>query len=125
MPVMLNKTTWFPDPSLASSDGLLAIGGDLGSENMMVRCNLTIIMANKKYHDLPDFFAKHKVEVISSLPFYNKSRTDAQRGDGVFEDSIKALKLLNAVGYGKSGTTSFRRGSQSRVKKRYRVARCR
>ncbi|MGB4830271.1 MAG: radical SAM protein, partial [Chitinophagales bacterium] len=56
----------------------------------MVRCNLTIIMANKKYHDLPQFFAEHKIEVVSSLPFYNKSRTDAQRGDGVFEDSIKA-----------------------------------
>ncbi|MBC8047747.1 MAG: arsenosugar biosynthesis radical SAM protein ArsS, partial [Fimbriimonadaceae bacterium] len=70
----------------------------------MVRCNLTIIMANKKYHDLPEFFAQHKVEVVSSLPFYNKSRTDAQRGDGVFEDSIAALKKLNAVGYGKPCT---------------------
>lgn len=71
---------------------------------VMVRCNLTIIMANKKYHDLPEFFATHKVEVVSSLPFYNKSRTDAQRGDGVFEDSIAALKMLNAVGYGKPGS---------------------
>lgn len=71
---------------------------------IMVRCNLTIIMANKKYHDLPEFFAAHKVEVVSSLPFYNKSRTDAQRGDGVFEDSIAALKMLNAVGYGKPGS---------------------
>ena len=70
----------------------------------MVRCNLTIIMANKKYHDLPQFFAEHKLEVVSSLPFYNKSRTDAQRGDGVFEDSIKALQMLNAVGYGKPGS---------------------
>ncbi len=68
----------------------------------MVRCNLTIILANKKYHDLPQFFAKHKVEVVSSLPFYNKSRTDAQRGDGVFEDSIRVLQMLNAVGYGKT-----------------------
>jgi radical SAM/Cys-rich protein len=64
------------------------------------RCNLTIIVANKKYHDLPEFFAKHQVRVVSSLPYYNKSRTDAQRGDGVFEDSIRALKMLNAVGYG-------------------------
>ncbi len=71
---------------------------------IMVRCNLTIIMANKKYQDLPEFFAAHKVEVVSSLPFYNKSRTDAQRGDGVFEDSIAALKMLNAVGYGKPGS---------------------
>lgn len=68
------------------------------------RCNLTIIVANPKYHDLPHFFAKHKVEVVSSLPYFSKKRTDSQRGDGVFEDSIKALKMLNEVGYGKEGT---------------------
>ena len=68
------------------------------------RCNLTIIVANKKYHDLPEFFAKHKVQVVSSLPYFSKKRTDSQRGDGVFEDSIKALQMLNAVGYGKPGT---------------------
>jgi len=68
------------------------------------RCNLTIIVANKKYHDLPEFFAKHKVQVVSSLPYFSKSRTDSQRGDGVFEDSIKALKMLNEVGYGKEGS---------------------
>ena len=68
------------------------------------RCNLTIIMANKKYHDLPDFFKEHNVHVISSLPYFSKKRTDSQRGDGVFEDSIAALKKLNEVGYGKEGT---------------------
>jgi len=67
------------------------------------RCNLTIIMANPKYRDLPEFFAKHKVEVVSSLPYFSKKRTDSQRGDGVFEDSIKALQLLNEAGYGKEG----------------------
>lgn len=67
---------------------------------VMVRCNLTIIKANKAYYDLPQFYAKHKVHVVSSLPHFSKSRTDAQRGDGVFEDSISALKLLNEVGYG-------------------------
>ncbi len=68
------------------------------------RCNLTIIMANKKYHDLPEFFKKHNVQVVSSLPYFSKSRTDSQRGDGVFEDSIKALQLLNEVGYGIDGS---------------------
>lgn len=68
------------------------------------RCNLTIIMANPKYRDLPAFFAKHKVQVVSSLPYFSKSRTDSQRGDGVFEDSIKALQLLNEAGYGKPDT---------------------
>jgi len=41
---------------------------------------------------------------VSSLPYFSKKRTDGQRGDGVFEDSIKALQLLNEVGYGKEGT---------------------
>jgi radical SAM/Cys-rich protein len=71
---------------------------------VLVRCNLTIIVANKKYHDLPEFFKKHGVEVVSSLPFYSADKTDRQRGDGVFADSIKALKMLNAVGYGQPGS---------------------
>lgn len=68
------------------------------------RCNLTIIVANPKYHDLPEFLKKNEVHIISSLPYFSKSRTDKQRGDGVFNDSIKALQMLNEVGYGKEGT---------------------
>lgn len=75
----------------------------LGCE-VMDRCNLTIIQANPKYHDLPAFFKENKVHVISSLPYFSKKRTDSQRGDGVFEDSIKSLQELNEVGYGKEGT---------------------
>ena len=71
---------------------------------IIVRCNLTIILANPKYNDLPAFFKKHKVQVVSSLPSFTASRTDAQRGDGVFEKSIKALQLLNEEGYGKEGS---------------------
>lgn len=73
-------------------------------KKVMVRCNLTIILANKKYHDLPDFFKKHQVEVVSSLPAVTALRTDAQRGKGVFGQSIEALQLLNKVGYGKEGS---------------------
>ncbi|MEQ8358817.1 MAG: arsenosugar biosynthesis radical SAM protein ArsS [Cytophagales bacterium] len=69
-------------------------------KNVIVRCNLTIILANPKYNDLPEFFKKHKVNVASSLPYFNARRTDAQRGEGVFEKSIQALKMLNDVGYG-------------------------
>lgn len=69
--------------------------------HIIVRCNLTIILANKKYHHLPEFFKKHKVEVVSSLPYFTAIRTDAQRGKGVFEESIEALKMLNEVGYGR------------------------
>lgn len=70
-------------------------------KEIIVRCNLTIILANPKYNDLPEFFKKHKINVVSSLPYFTAKRTDAQRGDGVFDKSIKALQMLNAVGYGK------------------------
>lgn len=73
-------------------------------KHVMVRCNLTIILANKRFHDLPDFFKQHQVEVVSSLPGFTQDRTDRQRGDGVFEDSIKALQMLNQVGYGQEGS---------------------
>ena len=73
-------------------------------KKIIVRCNLTIIVANLKYNDLPEFYKKHKVEVVSSLPHFTSRRTDAQRGDGVFDRSIKALKMLNEVGYGIEGS---------------------
>ncbi len=72
-----------------------------GIQDFIVRSNLTIIVANKKYYDLPEFFKKHNVHVVSSLPFYKKEKTDRQRGSGVFDKSIEALKMLNAVGYGR------------------------
>lgn len=75
-----------------------------GVEEIIVRCNLTIIVANKKYHDLPDFFKRNNVHVVSSLPYFDASKTDRQRGDGVFDKSIEALKMLNAVGYGVKGS---------------------
>ena len=74
------------------------------NKHIIVRCNLTIIVANPKYNDLPDFFKKHQVEVVSSLPYFTATRTDAQRGNGVFDKSIQALKMLNEVGYGVEGT---------------------
>lgn len=77
----------------------------IGVKDFIVRSNLTIILANKKYHDLPDFFAKHNIHVISSLPYYKKEKTDKQRGDGVFDKSIKALQMLNKVGYGNDGSS--------------------
>ena len=100
-------------------------------KHVMVRCNLTIIVANPKYNDLPDFFRQHQVEVVSSLPFYNADKTDRQRGQGVFADSIKALRMLNAVGYGQpdSGLIinlvynpngAFLPGSQESLKRQFK-----
>lgn len=75
-----------------------------GVKDFIVRSNLTIILANKKYHDLPEFFKKHNVHVVSSLPFYKREKTDKQRGSGVFDKSIRALQMLNEVGYAQEGT---------------------
>lgn len=74
------------------------------NRHVIVRSNLTIILANKKYYDLPEFFKENNVHVIASLPCYTKENTDRQRGDGVFEDSINALQMLNALGYGKENS---------------------
>lgn len=71
-----------------------------GINNFIVRSNLTIIQANKKYHDLPEFFKEHKIHVVSSMPHWTKGKTDKQRGSGVFKKSIKALQELNSVGFG-------------------------
>ncbi len=75
-----------------------------GIKDFIVRSNLTIIRANKKYYDLPEFFKKHNVHVVSSMPHWTRGKTDKQRGDGVFDKSIKALQMLNDVGYGKEGS---------------------
>ena len=64
------------------------------------RCNLTILRA-ARYTDLPAFFAEHGVEVVASLPHWRRPNTDRQRGDGVYDASIAALKALNAAGYGR------------------------
>lgn len=96
------------------------------------RCNLTIILANPKYHDLPDFFRENQVEVVSSLPHYTLGKTDRQRGDGVFAKSIKALQMLNEVGYGRENTNlklnlvynptgAFLPGDQIGLEKQFKV----
>ncbi len=76
----------------------------LNIKDIIVRSNLTIIVSNKKYFDLPDFFKKHNIHLVSSLPCYTKENVDKQRGKGVFDASIKALNMLNEVGYGKDNT---------------------
>ena len=74
-------------------------------KHVMVRHNLTVTLdgnpqtgEGKSY--LPAFFARHEVEVISSLPYYQEFFTDKQRGNGVFKKSIEAMRLLNEQGYG-------------------------
>lgn len=104
-----------------------------GIEDFIVRSNLTIIRANKKYHDLPEFFKKHNIHVVSSMPHWTRGKTDKQRGDGVFDKSIEALKQLNAVGYGLPGSTlkldlvynpsgAFLPGDQASIEKEFKKA---
>jgi len=70
---------------------------------VIVRHNLTVMFETGQM-DLPEFFAANEVEVVSSLPYFMQAQTDAQRGAGVFNKSIEALKKLNAVGYGIEGS---------------------
>ena len=63
------------------------------------RCNLTILLA-RGYEDLAEFLAQKKVEIIASMPCYTAADVSAQRGEGVFEESVAALRLLNRLGYG-------------------------
>jgi radical SAM/Cys-rich protein len=64
------------------------------------RCNLTILL-EPGYEGLAQFLACHEVEIIASMPCYTAQNVNAQRGEGVFDSSIKALQVLNSLGYGK------------------------
>ncbi len=67
---------------------------------VMVRTNLTILL-EPGYVDLPEFFAANRVHLVASLPCYTKDNVDRQRGDGVYDASIEAMRRLNAIGYGR------------------------
>ena len=70
--------------------------------HVMDRSNLTVLLLRSQ-SDLARFLADREVEVIASLPYFLAERTDAQRGAGVFDKSIEALRLLNRLGYGRGG----------------------
>jgi radical SAM/Cys-rich protein len=69
------------------------------NKEVIVRSNLTIFFV-PSYEDLPDYFADQGVRVVASLPCYLEDNVDRQRGNGVYSESIQALKLLNQRGYG-------------------------
>ncbi len=71
--------------------------------NIIDRCNLTIFF-EKGYEDLPDFLAENNVIITASLPCYEKENVEKQRGSGVFDKSINAIKILNKLGYGINAT---------------------
>ncbi|HZE58531.1 MAG TPA: arsenosugar biosynthesis radical SAM (seleno)protein ArsS [Chthoniobacterales bacterium] len=63
------------------------------------RCNLTILL-EPGYEPCAQLLARHEVEIIASMPCYSAKNVNEQRGEGVFDASIKALQLLNSLGYG-------------------------
>ncbi|CAE6756975.1 MAG: arsenosugar biosynthesis radical SAM protein ArsS [Nitrospira sp.] len=70
------------------------------NRHVMDRCNLSVLLLPSQA-DLAEFLAHHRVEVVASLPYYRAAQTDAQRGEGIFDKSIEALRLLNGLGYGR------------------------
>ena len=88
-------------------DGVRALGREV-----MVRCNLTVLYQPGQ-DDLPDFYASRGVQLVASLPCYTAENVDKQRGGGVFDDSVRALQALNAVGYGAAEGGSHGSGSQA------------
>jgi radical SAM/Cys-rich protein len=85
--------------------GLVTRARDLGL-HVMDRCNLTVI-EQAGQEDLPEFLARHEVEIVASLPCYLEENVDRQRGSGVFEASIRSLRRLNALGFG-SGSSGLK-----------------
>jgi len=89
-------------PELNAQFRRLVIGARALGVRVIDRCNLTILLEPGQ-EDLADFLAAHGVEVTASLPCYSVANVDRQRGDGVFDKSIAALRRLNALGYGRGG----------------------
>ncbi len=82
-------------------DGFLTLGARITS-----RCNLTVLLEPGQ-EDLASWYAQRKIRLVCSLPCYTQKNVDAQRGGGVFEKSIEALKRLNAAGYGRDETLAL------------------
>jgi radical SAM/Cys-rich protein len=81
---------------------LVASARALGA-TVIDRCNLTIL-EEPGHEDLADFLARERVQIVASLPCYSQANVDRQRGEGVFDKSIRALQRLNALGYGADGS---------------------
>jgi radical SAM/Cys-rich protein len=96
-------------------------------KHVIDRCNLTIFF-EKDFQELPHFLKENQVEIIASLPHFAEHRTNQQRGDGVFQKSIEALKILNSLGYGKdlplhlvyNPTGIFLSGNQNQLEREYK-----
>ena len=90
-------------PELSPHFRMLVQGARGLGVRVIDRCNLTIL-SEPGQEDLAAFLAAQGVEVVASLPCYSVANVDRQRGEGVFDRSIAALRTLNALGYGRAGS---------------------
>ena len=87
-------------PELNANFRRLVTGARALDVKVMDRCNLTIL-EQPGHEDLAEFLAANDVEIVASMPCYLESNVEAQRGKGVFDESIRGLRRLNALGYGR------------------------
>lgn len=93
-PEMNPEFRWFVDQSRSARPEM----------QILVRSNLTLLTM-PVYHDLPLFLKQRRVNLIASLPCHSRETVDRQRGEGVHERSVAALRLLNGIGYGVEGSS--------------------
>ncbi len=96
-------------PELNNDFNFLVIEAKKLGKHVMVRHNFTVTLDphpldGRSMDYLPEFFAQHQIEVISSLPYFQEHETDSQREQGVFQKSVESMRRLNALGYGKKGS---------------------
>ena len=92
-------------PELNENFRMLIEGGRRSGREVMVRCNLTV-MFEPGMERLGEFYRDNSVVLVCSLPCYSAANVERQRGRGVFEKSIAALRSLNAIGYGEAPSSS-------------------
>jgi radical SAM/Cys-rich protein len=90
-------------PELNPSFRWLVLAARRLGRHVMDRCNLSVLLLPPQ-RDLAGFLAQNQVEIMASLPYFAAEPTDSQRGEGVFDKSIEALRKLNALGYGREGS---------------------
>jgi radical SAM/Cys-rich protein len=88
-------------PELHPDFDYLVVAARRLGRHVMDRCNLTVIFEPGKEY-LPEFFKDQGIELVCSLPCYSEENVDKQRGKGTFDASIRALQLLNQIGYGQA-----------------------
>jgi radical SAM/Cys-rich protein len=93
-------------PELNANFRRLVTGARQLGAKVMDRCNLTIL-EQPGQEDLAEFLARERVEVVASMPCYLQANVERQRGKGVFDGSIRGLKKLNAIGFGRDPTLTL------------------